>query len=66
MAEMDLFFVAMCKGGEVLYVEKGPYGLWERAQDELDLLTPEDGRCYRAVVQVTLPCEIVPTWKGSQ
>ena len=56
METIELYFTALCKGGEVLEARRGWYPTDEIAQDAL---VPERGDFYQSVVKVTLPCEIL-------
>lgn len=48
METIELYFTALCKGGEVLEARRGWYPTEEIAQDALE---PECGNCYQSTIR---------------
>lgn len=57
MTTVSLYFIAVTKLGDVLFVESGPYKDAETAQDMLKLTPQPDGACSLRIIKVELPCE---------
>jgi hypothetical protein len=61
LSNIDLYFAAMMKDGNVLFAAQGPFMNEEQASAATTALnfTDNGGRCYYQVVKVRLPCEVV-------
>lgn len=55
---VDIYWVAMCKHDEVLYVVAGPFGLSEQADAAMDEMRDPGGVCYLEVVRSKTVVEI--------
>lgn len=57
---MELYYVAICKDGEVLYAVAGPFYLWDQAEEVMGAMEEPYGRCYHAVVKTEVEYRIMP------
>lgn len=55
---LELYFVVMMKGGEVLFAVEGPFLEEEQAEKALHRSDAPRGRCYLKVASVKMECEV--------
>jgi hypothetical protein len=61
MTHLTLYYVVMCKHGEILYSEAGPFHTQELAEDSAEWLNRGDkphGACHRMVATSKVEVEL--------